>query len=192
MDQTRIAESMHKHTGVLEASLQKHGGALSRLARRLTETFHAGGRLVVIGSGQFGAVADLVASFFNYRLSLERPVLPAVSLCRDSMLGLSLGRDDQLQQFFSRQLQALGGGGDLVLAFSDGARDEAVEEAFAVARGVGSSTAFVFRGREEAFFGEKPDFLFDIETDSTADALEVSHFCGRVLCELVEAELFGL
>lgn len=192
MDQTRIAESMHKHTGVLEASLQKHGGALSRLAQRLTEIFHEGGRLVVIGSGQYGAVADLVASFFNYRLSIERPVLPAVSLCRDSLLALSLGQDDQLRYYFSRQLQALGGRGDLVLAFSDGARDEAVVEAFAVARDAGSATAFVFRGREEAFFGEKPDFLFDIDTDATADALEVGHFCGRILCELIEAELFGL
>lgn len=191
MNQNRIAESLHRHLGGLEATVQKHGSGLERLAQRLVEAFHDGGRLIVLGSGPFSAAANLVASYFNLRLSLERPLLPAISLGHDALLAQSLGQDDQLAHYFSRQLRVLGGGGDVVLALADGGRDAAVVEGLAAARQAGSVSALFFRGAEEAFFGERPDFLFDIAADGTASALEVSLFCGRVLCELVEAELFG-
>jgi D-sedoheptulose 7-phosphate isomerase len=40
--------------------------------------------------------------------------------------------------------------------------------------------------------GEPPDFLFHLETDSLARALEASLLFGHLLVELVESELFGI
>ncbi|KIH75657.1 D-sedoheptulose 7-phosphate isomerase [Geoalkalibacter ferrihydriticus] len=192
MSQERITQSLQQHTDLLEGFLGKQGAELEQLAQALVETFHEGGRLFLLGSGQFAAIADLVASLFNFRLSLDRPQLPVVSLSHDPLLALALAREEQAGQYFSRQLRALGRRGDVVTALCGVPRDEAVEEALALARQNGNRVAVFFHGREEEYFGERPDHFFVLETESLACALEAALFCGRLTCELVEAELFGL
>ncbi|MDO3377887.1 D-sedoheptulose-7-phosphate isomerase [Geoalkalibacter halelectricus] len=192
MSQERITQSLQQHTALLETFVRDQGAELERLAQVLVASFHAGGRLFVLGSGQFAAVANLVASLFNFRLSLERPQLPAISLSHDPLLALALAREEQAGQYFSRQLRTLGRRGDVVLALCGVPRDEAVEEALAMARQNGNPVAVFFHGREEEYFGERPDHFFLLETESLASALEAALFCGRLACELVEAELFGL
>ncbi|WP_305045249.1 D-sedoheptulose-7-phosphate isomerase [Geoalkalibacter sp.] len=192
MIQERITQSLQEHQSVLEDTLGRHGEDLARLAACLVEVFHQGGRLIVLGSGQFAAVADLVASLFNFRLSLERPLLPVLSLSQDALLALALARDGRFEQYFVRQLRVLGGGGDVVLALCGSSPDPAVAEALVLARQNGSRVAVLFQGRQEDYAGETPDYLLSVESDSPACALEAFLFCGRTICQLVEAELFGL
>ncbi|WP_305041825.1 SIS domain-containing protein [Geoalkalibacter sp.] len=192
MIKERIAQSLQEHQSVLEDTLTRHAEDVARLAACLVEVFHQGGRLILLGSGQFAAVADLVASLFNFRLSLERPQLPVLSLSHDALLALALARAERTEQYFARQLRVLGGGGDVVLALCGAPPDPAVAEALALARQNGSRVALLFHGREEDFVGERPDFLVRVESDSPGCALETFLFCGRTVCYLVEADLFGL
>lgn len=192
MSQNRIAQSLLNHQALLEGTVQKHSASLHLLAQRLVEVFHAGGRLMVLGSGQFGGVAELTASLFNFRLSLERPPLPVLSLNHDALLALCLCREEQSRQYFSRQLRVLGASGDLLILFCGLPHDAAVEEALNQARQIGMHAAVFFHGREDDYLGERPDEFFSLDCDSQADALQMFLFCGRLLCELVEAELFGI
>jgi D-sedoheptulose 7-phosphate isomerase len=191
MNHDRIALTLRSQTSVLEAVVEQHGASIHLLAQRLVEVFHAGGRLFVLGSGQFGGVADLAASLFNFRLSLDRPPLPVLSLNHDSLLALALCREEQSRQYFSRQLRVLGGSGDLLLVFASQPHDVAVEEALTQARNQGMRIAVFFHGREEDHLGERPEDFFPVQCASQADALQTFLFCGRLICELVEAELFG-
>ncbi len=192
MSQDKVAEALHRHQGLLQDTVDRHGGDLEQLAARLVEVFHEGGRLLTLGSGPFGQVANLVAGFFMHRLGLDRPLLPALSLSHDALLASALISEDDADQYFARQLRALGVRGDVVLAFADGRREKAIEEAFSLARQNECLTAVIFRGKEEDLPDVRPDFLVRIETDASAGALEVALFCGKTLCELVESELFGL
>ena len=192
MSQDKIAEAVTRHQNLLQETMQRHGADLGQLSTRLVEVFQEGGRLVTLGNGPFGQVANLVAGFFMYRLGLERPLLPAISLSHDSLLASALANEDDADQYFARQLRALGADGDVVLAFAGGRREKAVEEALSLARQNECLTALVFRGKEEDLPDVRPDFLVRVEAETSADALEVGLFCGKTLCELVEAELFGL
>lgn len=190
MPAERVARSIREITQMIEV-FPAQGDKLAAFSLRLVEVFNQGGRLLLLGSGALGAIADLVATRFLHRLSLERPSLPAISFSHDPILAAALARDGQSNQYLARQLRAATVGGDIVLAFGDGGRDEAVLEALAAARQLGCMTALVTPPKEDVG-GEPPDFLFRLECESPARIAEGSLLFGHLLCELVEGELFGI
>lgn len=190
-DQAKIGQALREHVSAVESLAGAQGEALAAFARAVVETFTQGGRLLVAGGGALGALADLVANLFRHRLALERPSLPALSLSQDTTLAAALQREGQGTQFFARQLRQLAGEGDILLAFGDARRDEQLEEALGAARQLGCVTALLIPGSGEPL-GDAPDFLFHLETASPARAAEGMLFFGHLLCELVEAELFGV
>ena len=190
MLQERIASSLREHTRILEETFLMQAGHLADFAERVVATFNQGGRLLIIGSGPLGAVADLMANLFLHRLSLERPPLPALSLSQNATLASSLARDGQENQFFARQLRVTAGEQDIVLALCDQSRNEALLAGLAEAVQMGCTTA-VIHGTGE-FAGEQPDFLFPLATDSPPRTVEASVFFGHLLGELVENSLFGI
>lgn len=190
MLQERIAISLREHTHILEETFLGQAGHLASFAEQVVATFNQGGRLLIIGSGSLGAVADLMANLFLHRLSLERPPLPALSLSQNATFASSLARDKQENQVFARQLRIVAGEQDIVLALCDQSRDEALLEGLAEAAQLGCKTA-VLHGKEE-FAGEQPDFLFQLATDSPPRTVEATIFFGHLLGELVEKALFGI
>jgi D-sedoheptulose 7-phosphate isomerase len=186
----RISRAGREHGANLEAILIQTE-MLTSFIGQITETFHRQGKLLLLGSGPLGAVASLVASQFLHRLSLERPSLPVLSLSNDITLASALGRDGQRAQFFARQLRAMANDNDIVFAFADFHRDEALEEGLSAARQIGCTTGALRPGREEPF-GAPPNFAFYLNTDSTPRAIEGALFFGHLLCELTEGELFGI
>jgi D-sedoheptulose 7-phosphate isomerase len=188
--QEKILKSVRDHTIMLEV-FHDRTEDIGAFAERVVEVFNHGGKLLVMGTGSMGAVAGLVATQFLHRLSLERPLLPAIALCHDMTLATALARDGGTRQFFSRQLQAIAAPDDVVLAFGTAQPDDILEEGLVMARQLGCLTAAVLQGKGEAF-GEIADFHFRLETESTPRAAEGALFFGNLLCELVEGALFGI
>ena len=190
-DQGKIDQALHDHGVALESLTGSQAEAITTFAHAVVEAFTQGGRLLVAGGATLGPLANLVANLFRHRLALERPSLPAISLCHDLPLAAALQRDGQGAQFLARQLRLLAGEGDVLLAFGDGHRDEQLAEALTLARQLGCASALVAQGSGE-LAAEAPDFLFHIDTPSPARAAEGMLFFGHLLCELVEGELFGV
>lgn len=190
MSREKIEKALHEHTAVLQGAFREQADALEDLAKKVVEIFHRGGKLMVLGTGALGTVASHVANLFLHRLAMERPVLPAISLCQDVTLATALAREGQEKQFFSRQLRAVAAAGDVLLAFGDARRDPGLEEALATGRQMDCLTALVTPGKENA--AGEVDCLFRLATDSPPRAAEGALFFGHLLCQLVEGELFGI
>jgi D-sedoheptulose 7-phosphate isomerase len=186
----RIAKAGREHGAGLE-SLLFQAELLTAFVGQITETFHQQGKLLLLGSGSLGAVANLVANQFLHRLSLERPPLPVLSLSQNITLATALGRDGQGQHFFARQLRAMATADDIVFAFADFHRDEALEEGLNAARQLGCITGALRPGHEEPF-GPPLNFTFHLDAESVPRATEGALFFGHLLCELIEGELFGI
>ena len=191
MSQERINRTIQDHSAVVGAIFTAQAAELATFAQEVASVFHRGGRLLVLGSGPLGAIADLIATLFLHRLSLERPLLPALSLGHDTVLATSLLRDGLGHEYFARQLRAVATVHDMILIFAGPRREEAMEEALAAAGQVGCGTAAVLQGRGESL-RESPDFLFRLETDSVPRAVECALLFGHLLVDLVEGELFGI
>lgn len=190
MEKDRTTKALQEHSAVIEEAFRQQTGQMRDLARQVVEIFHRGGKLLLLGNGAMGSITGLVANHFLHRLSLERPLLPVISLCHDAVLATSLNRGGEGKQFFSRQLRAFAAEGDMVLVFCDAHRDEALEEALAAARQLHCETAAVVQGK--GTMEEAPAFVFRIETDSAPRGLEAALFFGHLLVEMVEGELFGI
>ncbi len=185
----KIARAVREQNSSLE-NFNVQEEAIAGFAGRVAESFQQGGRLLLLGNGSLGAVANLVANQFMHRLALERPPLPVLSLCHDITLATALERDGQGRQFFARQLRVVATPEDIVLALAGFHREEALEEGLTVSRQAGCLTAVLRPGPEETV-GESPDFLFRLDTISVPRAIEGALFFGHLLCEMIEGELFG-
>lgn len=189
--QERIARSLREHGAALQESFLAQTAEVEICAERVTAVFHGGGRLLLGASPSLAPVAELTAQLFLHRLNFERPSLPAICLGRDATLAAALARDGQSKLLLARQLRACGGEADFFLGFGDLKPDPALSEAFSAARDLGCATALVLPARVN-FDGEQPDLAFRLETAAPARVAELALFFGLLLCDLVEAELFGV
>ncbi|MBU6438126.1 MAG: SIS domain-containing protein, partial [Betaproteobacteria bacterium] len=77
-----------------------------------------GNKILACGNGGSAADAQHFAAELVGRFERERPSLAAVSLATDTSLMTAVGNDYSFDQIFSKQVQALGQPGDVLLAIS--------------------------------------------------------------------------
>ncbi len=191
MSQQKFQAALNEHIKVVNTISTDMGEDLPVLARKIVEGFTRERRLVFAGSGAMGAAADLAAHLFRHRLSFDRPLLPAMSIGRDSLLAHSLARDSAYEEYFSRQLLALGLKDDMVVFFADSHRDPALTEGVRLCQDLGCLSALLVCGKGEGVV-DGADFTLQVDTTSVARGLESAVLFATLLCELVEHELFGV
>ena len=76
------------------------------------------GKVMACGNGGAAGDAQHFVSEMLNRYDRERPALPALSLCADSMTMSSIASDSSYNEVFSKQIRALGQEGDILLAIS--------------------------------------------------------------------------
>jgi D-sedoheptulose 7-phosphate isomerase len=191
MTQDKISAAVSQQISLLDPFLLTQKPMLNSLAEHLVTTFHQGGRLFLIGSGPFGAIAGLIGQTFLHRQTLERPALPAIALTNDAGLATFLASDEQGSQLFSRQLRALASDQDTVLVLAGTNLTPTDREALGTARQLGCRTILI--ASEQAELADtRADISLSLPSDSLPRLLESTLFIGNLLCTLVEGELFGI
>src|SRR5512134_1500940 len=115
MFEDKIHSAVAQQQALLDPFFLAQTAVLADFATHLAATFQHGGRLFLVGSGPFAAIAGLLGQQFLHRQTLERPPLPALALTHDAGLATFLAADDLQSQLFSRQLRALADDRDTVL-----------------------------------------------------------------------------
>jgi D-sedoheptulose 7-phosphate isomerase len=191
MTEDKISAAVAQQIALLDPYLLTHKPLLDSLAAHLVHTFHHEGRLFLIGSGPFGAVAGLIGQTFLHRQTMERPALPAIALTNDAGLATFLASDEQGSQLFSRQLRALATDQDTALLLAGTSLSPADREALSMAQQLGCRTILI--ASEQADLENfLPDISLPLPSDSLPRLLESALFIGNLLCALVEGELFGI
>ena len=190
MTQDKISAAVEQQISMLDPFLLTQKPLLNSLAEHLVATFHQGGRLFLVGSGPFGAIAGIIGQSFLHRQTLERPALPAISLTNDAGLATFLASDEQGSQLFSRQLRALATNQDTILVLAGTELSQADREALNTAKQLGCRTILIASEQAE-IAGSLPNTSLALPSDSLPRLLESTLFIGNLLCTLVEGELFG-
>lgn len=191
MTQDKITSAVAQQIALLDPFLLSQKPMLNSLAEHLVTTFHQGGRLFLVGSGPFGAIAGLVGQTFLHRQTLERPALPAIALTNDAGLATFLASDEQGNQLFSRQLRALASDQDTVLVLAGTNLTPTDREALGTARQLGCRTILI-ASEQTDLADARSDINVSLPSDSLPRLLENTLFIGNLLCALVEGELFGI
>jgi D-sedoheptulose 7-phosphate isomerase len=144
--------------------------------------------LFFCGNGGSAADAQHMATEYVVRYMRNRRAYPAVALTTDTSLLTAAANDFGFDQVFSRQVEALGKPGDLLIVHSTSGNSPNVLFAAEAARKQGMKV-LAFSARDGGKLRALADHSVVIPTDRTDRAQEL-HLCiEHLICEIVEREL---
>lgn len=120
---------------------------LERTGDAICATLQSGGRVYTFGNGGSAADAQHLAAELVGRFRRDRRPLPVVALSVDPSVVAGVANDYAYKDVFARQIEALAGPADIVLAFSTNGRSPNVVEGLAAARLAGATTVLFGGGR---------------------------------------------
>lgn len=160
-------------------------------AELIVEAFRSGGKLLLCGNGGSAADCQHMAAEFVSRLTrgFERPGLPAIALTTDSSFLTAYANDIDFEGVFSRQVQALGKPGDVLLGISTSGNSKNVLRAADQARQMGLSVVALLgvRGR----LRDMADIAICVPSDDTQHIQEAHMTIEHIICHIVERALYA-
>ena len=173
---------------VKQETLKKNLGLIIRAAEAIIGALKSGHKLFFCGNGGSAADSQHIAAEFIGRFQKERKALPAIALTTDSSALTALGNDYSFDIVFSRQLQALGQKGDVLIAISTSGNSKNVLEAVKQAKAMGITTVGV-TGGSGGPLASLSDIAIIAASTKTARIQESHLVIFHSLCELVENSL---
>lgn len=153
----------------------------------------AGGKVLVCGNGGSAADAQHFAAEFVGRFERERPGLAALALTTDSSILTAIGNDYDFNVIFSKQVQALGAPGDMLLCFTTSGSSANVLAAVDAAHAK-EMTVIALTGRGGGKMREaltETDVHICVPHERTARIQEVHLLALHCLCDAVDLLLLG-
>ncbi len=163
-------------------------GAIGLLATTVRETLDSGRKLLLCGNGGSAADAQHIAAEYVVRFSKERAALPAIALTTDSSILTAEGNDHGFESIFSRQIEALGAAGDLLLLHSTSGESENLLRAADTARTRGLRTAALL-AKGGGRLKDRVDLALVVPTEVTARAQEIHITIEHIVCDIVDREV---
>ncbi|MFA5081330.1 MAG: phosphoheptose isomerase [Hydrogenophilaceae bacterium] len=151
------------------------------------------GKILACGNGGSAADAHLFASTMINRFERERPGLAAISLTSATATLTSIANDYDFGLVFARQVAALGGPGDVLLAISTSGSSRNVLEAVRVAHEKEISVV-ALTGRDGGDLAEmlnEEDVLICVPAETTARIRETHLLAIHCLCDSIDNLLLG-
>ena len=159
---------------------------LERISAVLAECLKRGGKVLVCGNGGSAADASHLAGELVGRFRRERRALPVVALTADSAVLTALSNDYGYETVFSRQIEALGVCGDVLVAIStSGASSNVIAAAEEAGRRGMVVVAFTASGRQAPW----SDIHWQAPSPVTSHAQEAMLVAFHALCESLENAL---
>jgi D-sedoheptulose 7-phosphate isomerase len=152
-----------------------------------------GGKVLACGNGGSASDAQHFAAEFIGRFERERPGLAAVALTTDTSILTAIGNDYDFNVIFSKQVQALGNPGDVLLAISTSGNSANVLAAIEAAHAK-EMTVVALTGKGGGKMREQlseTDVHICVPHDRTARIQEVHLLVLHCLCDAVDLQLLG-
>lgn len=183
-----IRALLAEHQSATERFFDVETARWEALAAMLAECIQKGGTVFFAGNGGSACDSMHIAGEFVGRFKRERNGLPAISLSADSGILTAIGNDYGFSEIFSRQIEALGKKGDVLIAMSTSGSSANVVQALSKARSKEMVTVLLTgeRGKGQSALA---DYLFTVPATDTARIQEVHMLGLHILAELVESSL---
>ena len=153
----------------------------------------AGGKVLACGNGGSASDAQHFAAEFVGRFERERPGLAAIALTTDTSILTAIGNDYDFNSIYSKQVQALGAPGDVLLAISTSGNSANVLAAVEAARAK-DMTVVALTGRGGGKLRERlgeTDVHICVPHERTARIQEVHILVLHCLCDALDYQLMG-
>ncbi len=159
---------------------------IGRLGALLVERLTAGNRVFLCGNGGSAADAQHIATEMVCRFETTRRGLAAIALTTDTSALTAIGNDFGFGRIFSRQVEALGRPGDVLIAISTSGNSANVLAAVEAAR-LGGMLSIGLLGGSGGALKERVDHALVVPEALTARVQECHILIGHIWCAMVDA-----
>ncbi len=171
-----------------EAFFAAQAARLRDLALRTASCLAAGGKILICGNGGSAALAQQLAAEFVNRFFMDRPALPALALPADAVSLTAIGSDLDFSQIFSRQVEALGRPGDMLVAIvSTGSNANIIAALEAARRGGQFAVCLCGYGSDMT---RHSDMVLETPQADAAIVQELHLAAAHLICRLTDYYLF--
>lgn len=151
-------------------------------------------KVLACGNGGSAANAQYFASRLLNRYEMERPALATIALNADSISLTAIANDEHFEQVFSKQVNALGQAGDVLLAISTSGNSQNITNAIRAAHDR-NLHVIAFSGGDGGSVMElltTEDIHIGVPHDHPARIQEVYILILHCLCDAIDCLLLGV
>ena len=170
------------------AQIAGMGPEIAAAGNGLAAALLRGDKLLACGNGGSAADASHLTTEFVCRYNKDRRPYAAISLATHGGDLTAIGNDYDFQDIFSRQVEAFGRPGDVLMAFTTSGRSENVRRALVAAKKQGLLTV-AFLGKDGGVCTGLADIEFLVRSTTTARIQETHQLLLHTICELAEEQL---
>ena len=166
------------------------GEQILAATQMVRETIASGGTLFFAGNGGSAADAQHIATEYVVRYQRARRALRAIALTTDTSLLTAAGNDFSFDEIFSRQVEALGRAGDLLVLHTTSGNSPNCLKAVEAAKKLGMKT-LVLTAKDGGKIRAMADLCLVVPTNRTDRAQEIHLAIQHAICDVVDAEVAG-
>jgi D-sedoheptulose 7-phosphate isomerase len=183
-----LRESIETKTRLLE----QHLDAIHTCGQLLADCAMSNGLIMLCGNGGSAADSQHIAAELVVRLKsdVNRRAIKALALSTDSSILTAGGNDYGFDRVFSRQVEAFGTSGDVLIAISTSGTSRNVVMAVEEARQRGVRTIGLLGGTG-GVLAKLCNHSVIVPSAVTARIQECHILIGHVWCEMIEARVLG-
>jgi D-sedoheptulose 7-phosphate isomerase len=183
-----IQNDLNEHLKTIELVRETLVQPIHSLGKLLSKTLLDGGTVFWCGNGGSASDSQHLSAELVGRFKKNRRPLRSVALTTDTSALTCIANDFSYDDVFSRQVEALGRPGDLLVCISTSGKSENILRALKSATKMGMKTCALL-GKGGGTAKELADHSITIPSDTTARIQEAHILIGHILCELIEREL---
>ena len=182
-----IKKHILEHSATLK-SISELDESIEKVANMFIHCLENDGTIFWCGNGGSASDSQHLAGELVGRFVDERRPLKSIALTADSAVMTCIVNDYGYEHIFSRQIEALGNMGDVLVGISTSGNSENVIRAFEVAKQKGIKTIGLLGkggGKSSAIVNQS----LIVSSESTARVQEMHILIGHILCDLIEEGL---
>lgn len=154
----------------------------------ICESLESGNKILICGNGGSAAESQHLAAELVGRFKMaSRRGLPAISLAADTAVITAWANDFSFDEIFSRQLEAIGQPGDLLVCLSTSGCSANILEVLSVAARSGIRSVLMTGKADKTGLA---DLVIQVPSENTPCIQEIHLHIIHLLCDLVEKQLF--
>jgi D-sedoheptulose 7-phosphate isomerase len=185
-----IKQSTDEHVRTMKFLLQ--GEELieffHKLPKAMIKALKKDKKILVCGNGGSASDSAHFAAELTGRYFKNRPALAAINLASDMSALTAMANDFGYENVFSRQVEAVGKSGDVLLAISTSGKSPNILKAIEQARKQNITTILLTGG--EGYKHSTADYVFSVPSTSTPRIQEAHIFLLHLMAEIIEREVF--